>query len=153
MNMSQQPLLHYFNILASKDYDFDMMSSSGVGKLAHLTCGKSGEIIQEYEKLFGRPGDNNPGWSWVESLSEDAPLMKASELIALGVNLHLHHAAAFFRRVLRPKMRWRVFDIELDLPGSLPVALSPWPRTREQTSIVITCASIRVTQDFGCLIQ
>ena len=112
------PVDHHFAVLRSKKYSMESEGERGShgSNLAALVCGKADEILAEWEDML-KPA----GWQWAETISEDAPLLLRAELLELGVLQSLHHAAAYVRRVVRPKRRFISLEQQLHKPPLVTV--------------------------------
>ena len=94
MTRASKPLQHHHR-LAHQKRPPEKLAAEGNASSA-ITCGGGLRIFKEFEAaLF----DN---LDWADDIVNDEPLGIVPELLALQVELILHHAAAYFRRVVRP---------------------------------------------------
>ena len=97
---ASKPLEHHHafirKALVKSDTDLARTGNGG----SHMVCGKAREIFHSFEEhLFS-------DFAWVQQYDDDdTPLENhafRSELIVLQIELCLHHAASYFRRIVKP---------------------------------------------------
>ncbi len=90
VDRATQPLSHMQHFLQAKHPDFIEKGTAG----SRITCGKGDSIFREFEKPF-----RDLEWARELFLS-DLAAVHTSELLVLQVELSLHCAAGYYRRIV-----------------------------------------------------
>lgn len=84
-------VVEHFMSFLSQVPSMDVLATKG-GKVCQLVTGRAQAFLDEYAIILGAP-------SWMDPVLDECTLAESDDFLMLIVELTLHHAAAFHRRV------------------------------------------------------